>query len=106
MNKIILGTSPAIVAHLFQPHNEIKGAVVIAPAMGVAQSFYRSLAEWLNQQGYACITFDYQGMGLSRQGHLKHCRADLLDWATTRRLQRSGLHDQSVPQSTSLLDWP
>jgi predicted alpha/beta hydrolase len=34
------------------PVGEIKGAVLIVPAMGVTQKYYASFASWLTTQGY------------------------------------------------------
>jgi predicted alpha/beta hydrolase len=46
-----------------------RALLVLAPAMGVRQAFYASLASWLGQRG-------------SRRGTLSGFRADLFDWAT------------------------
>ncbi len=58
-----------------------KGAVLIAGAMGVAQSFYRHFAEWLASEGFVAVTFDYRGMGESRRGSLRDEGADIETWA-------------------------
>jgi predicted alpha/beta hydrolase len=60
----------------------IKGRIVIASAMGVAQAYYQAIAEWLSEQGYCVLTFDCSGMGESRDKHLKEYQSDILDWAT------------------------
>lgn len=39
-----------------------KGVVIIAPAMGVLQGFYKDIAAFLNNAGFAVIAFDYFGM--------------------------------------------
>lgn len=49
--------------------------------MGVAQAYYRPLAEWLAREGFVAATFDYRGIGLSRPPRLRDVRADILDWA-------------------------
>jgi predicted alpha/beta hydrolase len=58
-----------------------RGAVLIASAMSVAQSYYRPFAEWLAREGYHAATFDYRGTGRSRTGSLRGYKADILDWA-------------------------
>jgi len=59
-----------------------RAALIIAPAMGVNQSFYASFARWLADEGYVAYTFDYRGTGASRPaGSLRGFRADVLDWA-------------------------
>lgn len=70
-----------IQARLFQPSGRPSGAVVVAGAMGVPQQHYLAFAEWLAQQGWLVATFDYRGIGLSRQGSLRQLKTDILDWA-------------------------
>jgi predicted alpha/beta hydrolase len=56
--------------------------VLIVPAMGCSQDYYRAFASWLAAQGFLAATFDYRGTGLSRSGSLRGFKADILDWAT------------------------
>ena len=74
-----------IAACLFAPAQRAAALVLIAPAMGVRQDYYRDFASWLARQGYAALTFDYRGMGASRLPAMRHslrgCDADLFDWA-------------------------
>lgn len=74
----------ALATRIFSPGPEWptpRGAVLIVPAMGVAQAYYADFANWLAVHGYAAVTFDYRGMGQSRQGSLRGFKADILDWA-------------------------
>lgn len=71
-----------IVARFFEPIGEPKGGVLIAPAMGVPQPYYADFANWLAAQNYVVVTFDYRGMGLSRNGRLRDLDLDVVDWAT------------------------
>lgn len=71
-----------IVARFFAPASESKGGVLIVPAMGVAQPFYADLANWLAAQGYVAATFDYRGMGLSKNGPVRDLDVNVVDWAT------------------------
>ncbi|BBL26181.1 MULTISPECIES: alpha/beta hydrolase family protein [Comamonas] len=59
----------------------VRGRVVLAPAVGVPQTFYAAFAEWLAARGLAVTTFDYRGHAASLQGPLRQAKADLLDWA-------------------------
>lgn len=70
-----------IAARFFHPETAPRGAVLVAPAMGTPQEFYRPFAEWLARQGFLSATFDYRGTGLSRRGSLRGFKADLFDWA-------------------------
>lgn len=63
------------------PDGEIKGAVLIVPAMGVTQKYYASFASWLMAQGYLVATFDYSDTGLSQSGDLRDSSVTISDWA-------------------------
>jgi predicted alpha/beta hydrolase len=63
------------------PEERIKGRVLLAPAMGVAQYYYTPFATWLARQGYLVATFDYRGIGQSRPRHLRGFKGDILAWA-------------------------
>jgi predicted alpha/beta hydrolase len=68
-------------ARLTMPPGPAKGAVLIASAMGVPQTYYAPLAEWLAAQGFAVATFDYRGTFDSRPPRLRGFAADIFDWA-------------------------
>ncbi len=63
------------------PNGEMKGAVLIVPAMGVTQKYYASFASWLTTQGYFVATFDYSGTGLSQSKDLRDSSVTISDWA-------------------------
>lgn len=63
------------------PDGELKGAVLIVPAMGVTQKYYVSFASWLTTQGYLVATFDYSGTGLSQSNNLRDTSVTISDWA-------------------------
>ena len=73
--------------------------IVVAPAMGVLQSYYQSFARWLAEQGYGVTTFDYRGHGLSLQGPLRDAKADLLDWVQDCELVALHIKKQFPGQS-------
>ena len=83
----------------FSPGGNAKGAVLIVPAMGVAQSYYQPFAEWLAREGFLAATFDYRGMGLSRNGSMRDLKADVLDWA---RLDTGAALDALAQRAGSL----
>ena len=68
-------------ATFFRPPSEPKAAVLIVPAMGVSQSFYKHFATWLTAQGYLVGTFDYSGTGLSQNGDVRKLDLNIVDWA-------------------------
>lgn len=65
----------------FEPQCLSKGWIIIAPAMGITEVYYRPLANWLAAQGYTVVTFDYRGVGVSRQQPLRFQQHNILDWA-------------------------
>jgi predicted alpha/beta hydrolase len=80
-HSISLQNGLAAEAVFYRPAGEAKGAVLLVPAMGVAQRYYAPLAEWLAGQGYAAATFDFCGIGLSHNGGLRKLTVNILDWA-------------------------
>jgi predicted alpha/beta hydrolase len=54
--------------------------ILICPATGITKGFYHSFAEWLNQQGYKVLSFDFRGIGQSLHGALKNSNASINDW--------------------------
>jgi predicted alpha/beta hydrolase len=80
-SSVVTADGSPIAARFFAPAGAARGAVLIVPAMGTPQEYYRAFAEWLAAQGYLAATFDYRGTGLSRRGGLRGFKADLFDWA-------------------------
>lgn len=54
--------------------------VLIAPATGIRQGFYRSFAKHLSAQGYDVMSFDFRGIGASLYGDVKNSTASIDDW--------------------------
>lgn len=67
-------------AAVFEPDVPNGKTVVIASAMGVLQQYYYNLGEYLRQQGFRFITFDYRGVGQSSPKSLKGFQAMLHHW--------------------------
>ena len=55
---------------------------VIACGAGIPARFYNRLARYLAACGAAVLTFDYRGIGESREGDLRRLTAGMDDWAT------------------------
>lgn len=70
-----------LAARLFEPAGSARGAILLVPAMGVTQAFYRPLAAWLAAEGFLVATFDFRGIGLSRRGPLRELDVDIVGWA-------------------------
>lgn len=62
------------------PVVEPRGVVVVNGATAVPQRFYRRFAAYLADAGYSVLTYDYRGIGASRQGRVRQSRARMRDW--------------------------
>ena len=56
-------------------------AVLIMPATGVPQAYYAKYAAHLAERRFTVLTFDYRGIGRSRNGSLRESKARMRDWA-------------------------
>ena len=87
MESITIRTSDGfeLSANRFTPSGRPKAVVVLPSAMGVKQDFYFPFAQFLAQQGFAALTFDYRGAGASVPERFKQSlrgfEADLFVWA-------------------------
>ena len=72
-----------ITAQVFLAKEEAhsKGVCIIATATGVAQRLYEDFANWLTEHNYTAVTFDYDGIGLSIDRHVKFSKSDKISWA-------------------------
>lgn len=57
-----------------------RGVVVIAAALGVPRRFYAAYAQYLAAQGLTALSFDYRGIGDSRQGPVRGAQMRMADW--------------------------
>lgn len=87
MEPFTLATSDgfALVGTRYATPEKPKAVIVMPSAMGVKQGFYAPFAQFLSLRGFAVLTFDYRGMGLSVPSQyktsLRGFKADLFDWA-------------------------
>jgi predicted alpha/beta hydrolase len=81
----------SLAASLFLPRGAKRHAVLISSATAVPRKIYRGFAGYLAHRGCAVLTYDYRGIGGSRQfaveGYnrkksLKGFKATMADWAT------------------------
>jgi predicted alpha/beta hydrolase len=80
-----------LAASLFTPLEANQRIILINGALGVKRSYYGKFATYLAAQGFTVLTYDYRGIGDSKQGSLRGFKASLLDWAA---------RDQ-----TAMIDW-
>lgn len=80
-HTLAMPNDTVLVLRAFEPPGPPRAIVIVPSAMGVAQNFYARFAEWLADQGYLVITFDYRGIGLSAPASLRGFEIDIFDWA-------------------------
>ena len=96
-------------ATLSRPIEPNQRTVLLTPAMGFKQTFYRHYATYLAERGFVTLTFDYRGMGQSLYGSLWGHRARLWQWgaldiqaalACPRRIPAEPLPTKSIAPET------
>jgi predicted alpha/beta hydrolase len=70
----------ALEATVYRPQNESDRVIVLSSAMAVKRGFYDRLASFLARAGHTVITYDYRGIGGSRNGSLRGFKATVSDW--------------------------
>lgn len=78
--KLIDADGYPLGATLYPPENSNGRVVLINSAMGVKRGYYHKYATFLASKGFTVLTYDYRGVGDSRQGDLRKSPARLLDW--------------------------
>ncbi|WP_300072676.1 hypothetical protein [uncultured Ruegeria sp.] len=76
-------SGPAMLsARLYRPVSEPEIVIVLNSATGVPRDYYRYFAQWLaEEQGMACLTYDYRDFGHSLSGDLNKSTVTMADWA-------------------------
>lgn len=78
--SIMTDRNQALAATVYRPKNEMKAAVMIAPATGIKRQFYHNFATYLAASGFGVLTFDNEGIGESLSCDLAKCDASLISW--------------------------
>lgn len=60
--------------------NQTKIPILLAPATGITTTFYHSFSEWLSEQGFNVLSFDFRGIGKSLHGPVKDSTANIIQW--------------------------
>ncbi len=70
----------ALAATAFKPASQVRGAVVIAAALGVPRRFYAPFSRFVAESGFAVVTFDYRGVGDSHKSDVSDARLSMQQW--------------------------
>jgi predicted alpha/beta hydrolase len=78
---------PAVDGYLLKglwavPVAENKGTVIMNSATGVKKEFYLRFAQYLVQNGYCVLLYDYRGIGESAPASLKGFKTTMHQWGT------------------------
>ncbi|GAB3291592.1 alpha/beta hydrolase family protein [Pseudidiomarina andamanensis] len=76
-----------------------RGVIIMAPAMAVPQAFYQHFCQWLSEQYYDVISFDFYGIGASIDKPLAQIHTSVTDWAT---YDAAAVIDYAIAQRPSL----
>lgn len=84
MEKITISTADGYKIAVIQmrPVAAITGYTIINSATGVKKEFYLRFAEYLLQNGYAVLLYDYRGIGESAPKDLRTLHTRMHEWAT------------------------
>jgi predicted alpha/beta hydrolase len=66
---------------LFVPRQPL-AVVVLSGGTAIPHRYYHHYARFLAAHDYACLSYDYRGVGVSRQGALRGFQARMRDWGT------------------------
>jgi len=75
----------SLAATLFLPRGPVRHAVLVNSGTAIPRKVYRGFASYLSHRGCAVLTYDYRGIGDSRQNRPKSLvgfKASMADWAT------------------------
>ena len=78
--SIMTERNRALAATVYRPKDEVKAALMIAPATGIKRQFYHNFATYLAASGFGVLTFDNEGIGESLNSDLSKCDASLISW--------------------------
>lgn len=65
---------------IFHPSGEANAVIVICNAIGIHQNYYRKFAEWLCDNDFIVITFDFTGTGQHGRNEIRNADIDLMTW--------------------------
>ncbi len=79
--RIYASDGYALAASLYLPPKP-RAALLISSGTGYPKAFYNHFAIYGAQRGYACLTYDYRGIGGSEPEDMRASPATMLDWGS------------------------
>jgi len=84
---VIEAKGAQLVGRYTPPSGAMRANLVIHPATGVPQRYYRHFAEWAARRGIGTLTYDYRDFGESLRRPMRESEATFADWL---------IHDQAA----------
>lgn len=78
--SVLCEDGPKLAGTLFIPTEEVKSAVMVAPATGIRRQFYKGFAKHLCEYGHVVLTFDNRGIGGSKGANINASDPSLTKW--------------------------
>lgn len=78
--NIICSDKRKLSAIVFPAKGMTKAAILVACATGMRKEFYASFCEFLSDNGYSVLCFDFRGVGESALKSLKEDPTEIIDW--------------------------
>lgn len=77
---VIEADGATLIGRYTPPSGPVRANLVIHPATGVPQRYYRHFAEWAAKRGIGTLTYDYRDFGDSLNRPMRESRATFADW--------------------------
>jgi len=88
---------------LFEPAVPARAVILMQGGTGIKKEFYYNFCDFLRQQGFVVVSYDYRGIGGSRRGSLKGMSASLMDWAQLDMKAAIAYGEQHFPDLPMML---
>lgn len=84
VNRVAVSDGFSIELHLFEPYSqgEPLDVAIVNSGAGIPKRFYSPFAAWLADNGVPTLTYDYRGIGGSREASLRRLNASIEDWGS------------------------
>ncbi len=86
---------PAI---LVEPSTSSKGIILLCPGLGIPKEFYERYVDFLGQQGYTTLVFDYRGINLEDKELANKDSVNLRNWGIKDMVGATNWLHQQYPQ--------
>lgn len=101
--KIKTSDNFEIASTVFEPINPNGKLLLVNSATGVRQQTYYDFAKYFAEKGFVAITYDYQGISLSKPEKMKGFKASMRTWGNTDYKAVTDFIQQNYPHHQKFL---